>query len=118
MRFFVGGGQQLVAEDLTNIPEIDLKNGQSVDINNETKIITGTDPWVESASINVDNNGKLISRYSDFSYTDINIKNNSNATFENGSWIEYPNFHIINNLGIIISIIHIVFHMKSPFSFH
>lgn len=76
------GGQQLVAEDLNNIPIINLIASwhHSVDINKETKIITGY-PW--ESSINVDNNGTLISRVSEFrGPTDINI-NNSKATFEN-----------------------------------
>ena len=56
----VGGGQ-LVAEDLNDI--IDLEDYQLVNINNETKIITGNP---EGAIINVKNNGELISRVSDF----------------------------------------------------
>ncbi|WP_086238513.1 hypothetical protein [Campylobacter devanensis] len=62
--------QQLVAGDLNNIPIIELGDYwdnigyfQSVDINKETKIITGT---TTNASINVDNNGKLISRVPSF----------------------------------------------------
>lgn len=98
----VGGGvQQLVAGDLNNIPIIDLGNYwdigysyQSVDINKETKIITGT---ATDASINVDNNGKLISRVSFFFQAGINIKNNSNTIFENEASIEHPYLHIINN---------------------
>ena len=88
------GGQQLVAEDL---PIIDLRGSvwhHSVDINKETKIITGN-PW--ESSINVDNNGKLISRVLEFrGPTDINI-NNSKAIFENGIAIRNPHLHIINN---------------------
>lgn len=101
MRFLLGGVQQLVAGDLNNIPIIDLGNYwdigysyQSVDINKETKIITGT---ATDASINVDNNGKLISRVSFFFQAGINIKNNSNAIFENEASIEHPYLHIINN---------------------
>lgn len=96
-----GGGQQLVAGDLNNIPIIDLGNYwdigysyQSVDINKETKIITGT---ATDASINVDNNGKLISKVRSFFQAGINIKNNSNAIFENDVFIEHPYLHIINN---------------------
>ncbi|WP_299043269.1 hypothetical protein, partial [uncultured Campylobacter sp.] len=78
----VGGGQ-LVAEDF-----------YIVNINNETKIITGH-PW--ESSINVDNNGTLISRVSEFrGPTDINI-NNSKAIFENRIAIRNPHLHIINN---------------------
>lgn len=101
MRFLLGGVQQLVAGDLNNIPIIDLGNYwdigysyQSVDINKETKIITGT---ATDASINVDNNGKLISRVSFFFQAGINIKNNSNTIFENEASIEHPYLHIINN---------------------
>ncbi|WP_289243058.1 autotransporter outer membrane beta-barrel domain-containing protein [uncultured Campylobacter sp.] len=78
-------GGQLVAEDLNSIPEIDLSLSmdigylQSVDINQETKIIIGTDT---DASINVDKNGELISMVRTFRYADISIKNNSNAFFE------------------------------------
>ena len=75
------GGQQLVAEDVNNI--IDLGNyfwGQSVDINEETKTITGT--AAPGVIINVDNNGELISEVPlTFSQTGINIKNNSTAVF-------------------------------------
>lgn len=72
------GGQQLVAEDLNNI--IDIQDYQSVEIDNETKTITGTAPT--GASINVDNNGELISKVQTFfGTTNINIKNNSNAIF-------------------------------------
>lgn len=91
----VGGGQ-LVAEDSNNIPIINLIASwhHSVDINKETKIITGY-PW--ESSINVDNNGTLISRVSEFrGPTDINI-NNSKATFENHTIIRYPHFHITDN---------------------
>ncbi|ARR01528.1 autotransporter domain protein [Campylobacter vicugnae] len=93
----VGGGQQLVAENSNNI--IDLGNyvGQSIDINQETKTITGTDT---DASINVDNNGELISEVPIFVGADINIKNNSNAIFESEEslvYIEHPYLHIINN---------------------
>ena len=102
------GGQQLVAEDLNNIPTIDLGNYwdtgysyQSVDINNETKIITGT-PM--NASINVDNNGELISEVrSFFGTTDINIKNNSKAIFKNDPFIRYPHLHIINNSTVVFN---------------
>ena len=88
------GGQQLVAEDLNSI--IELVNRQSVNINNETKTITGDDPF--GVSINVDNNGTLISRVSQFRIrSDINIKNNSNAIFENEVVMQNPHLHIINN---------------------
>ncbi|WP_086249194.1 autotransporter family protein [Campylobacter vicugnae] len=91
----VGGGQQLVAEDLNNIPEIELENFQSVKINNETKIITGNP---EGVSIKVENNGKLISRVSEFLNTSgINIKNNSNAIFENEVLLEWPRLRITDN---------------------
>ena len=102
-----GGGQQLVAGDLNNIPIIDLGNYwdigysyQSVDINKETKIITGT---TTDASINVDNNGKLISRVPSFFQAGISIKNNSNAIFENEVFIEHPNLHIINNSTVVFN---------------
>ena len=94
----VGGGQQLVAEDLNNT--IDLGNYsyyQPVDINQETKTITGD---ATDASINVDNNGELISGVPIFAGADINIKNNSNAIFESEAsevYIEHPYLHIINN---------------------
>ena len=94
----VGGGQQLVAEDSNNI--IDLENYsyyQPVDINQETKTITGD---ATDASINVDNNGELISGVPIFVGADINIKNNSNAIFESEAsevYIEHPYLHIINN---------------------
>lgn len=89
------GGQQLVAEDLNNIPEIELENFQSVKINNETKIITGNP---EGVSIKVENNGKLISRVSEFLNTSgINIKNNSNAIFENEVLLEWPRLRITDN---------------------
>ena len=92
------GGQQLVAEDLNNT--IDLGNYsyyQPVDINQETKTITGD---ATDASINVDNNGELISGVPIFVGADINIKNNSNAIFESEAsevYIEHPYLHIINN---------------------
>ena len=94
----VGGGQQLVAEDSNNT--IDLGNYsyyQPVDINQETKTITGD---ATDASINVDNNGELISGVPIFVGADINIKNNSNAIFESEAsevYIEHPYLHIINN---------------------
>lgn len=98
MRFLLGGGQQLVAEDSNNT--IDLGNYsyyQPVDINQETKTITGD---ATDASINVDNNGELISGVPIFVGADINIKNNSNAIFESEAsevYIEHPYLHIINN---------------------
>ena len=91
------GGQQLVAEDVNDIIDLGdyLETGvynQSVDINNKTKIITGN-PF--DVRINVDNNGELISRVPFFyGQTDINIQNNSKATFENEVTIETSNFHI------------------------
>lgn len=96
MRFLLGG--QLVAEDSNNT--IDLGNYsyyQPVDINQETKTITGD---ATDASINVDNNGELISGVPIFVGADINIKNNSNAIFESEAsevYIEHPYLHIINN---------------------
>ena len=102
-----GGVQQLVAGDLNNIPIIELGDYwdnigyfQSVDINKETKIITGT---TTNASINVDNNGKLISRVPSFFQAGISIKNNSNAIFENEVFIEHPNLHIINNSTVVFN---------------
>lgn len=92
------GGQQLVAEDSNNT--IDLGNYsyyQPVDINQETKTITGD---ATDASINVDNNGELISGVPIFVGADINIKNNSNATFENEVYIENPNFHINDSTAV------------------
>ncbi len=108
MRFLLGGVQQLVAGDLNNIPIIELGDYwdtgigyfQSVDINKETKIITGT---TTNASINVDNNGKLISRVPSFFQADISIKNNSNAIFENEVSIEHPYLHIINNSTVVFN---------------
>lgn len=94
----VGGGQQLVAEDSNNT--IDLGNYsyyQPVDINQETKTITGD---ATDASINVENNGELISEVLNFVDAKINIKNNSNAIFESEAsevYIEHPYLHIINN---------------------
>lgn len=101
-----GGVQQLVAGDLNNIPIIELGDYwdtgyfQSVDINKETKIITGT---TTDASINVDNNGKLISRVPFFFQAGISIKNNSNAIFENEVSIEHPYLHIINNSTVVFN---------------
>lgn len=92
------GGQQLVAEDSNNT--IDLGNYsyyQPVDINQETKTITGD---ATDASINVENNGELISEVLNFVDAKINIKNNSNAIFESEAsevYIEHPYLHIINN---------------------
>ncbi|MBR2149450.1 MAG: hypothetical protein IJ965_08510, partial [Campylobacter sp.] len=94
----VGGGQQLVAEDSNNIIDLGNYSYQTVDINNEKKIITGNS---EGAVINVKNNGELRSEVSDFFYTDINIKKNSNATFENEVWLDNPKLHIKNNSNAI-----------------
>lgn len=94
----VGGGQQLVAEDSNNT--IDLGNYsyyQPVDINQETKTITGD---ATDASINVNNNGELVSEVPIFVGADISIKNNSNATFENEVYIENPNFHINDSTAV------------------
>ena len=89
----IGGGQQLVAED--EIINLENSWGQSIDINNETKTITGDH---EGAIINVNNNGTLISNVSSFfRQTDINIENNSKATFENRVLIENLHLHIIDN---------------------
>ncbi|MBR2164034.1 MAG: hypothetical protein IJ953_04055, partial [Campylobacter sp.] len=88
----VGGGQQLVAEDLNIF--IDLEHYDPIYVNKETKIITG-------ASINVNNNEELI--YMDslfFHRTGINITNNSNATFENEVIIVNPNFHINDSTAV------------------
>lgn len=99
MRFLLGG-QQLVAEDLNGIPVIDLEFSrytgylQSVDINNEKIIITGTHT---DANINVDNNGELRSWVSTFQFADISIKNNSNAIFYRDSLISWSYLHIIHN---------------------
>lgn len=85
MRFLLGGGQQLVAEDVNDIPEIRLRHSQdtgylqSVDINSEKKSIIGD---ATDAIINVDKNGELISYIVSFVQADINIKNNSNAIFD------------------------------------
>ncbi|WP_086276882.1 autotransporter family protein [Campylobacter vicugnae] len=97
MRDSCGGGQ-LVAEDLNDI--IDLGNYsyyQPIDINKETKTITGD---ATDASINVDNNGELISEVPIFVDADISIKNNSNATFKNEVYIENPNFHINDSTAV------------------
>lgn len=100
MRFLLGGGQQLVAEDLNGIPVIDLEFSrhtgylQSVDINNEKIIITGIHT---DANINVDNNGELRSWVSTFQFADISIKNNSNAIFNRDSLISWSYLHIIHN---------------------
>ena len=91
----VGGGQQLVAEDVNNT--INLEDYQSVNINKETKIITGAST---DASIRVNNNGELISEVPIFVGADISIKNNSNATFENEVYIENPNFHINDSTAV------------------
>ncbi|MBE6430565.1 MAG: autotransporter outer membrane beta-barrel domain-containing protein [Campylobacter sp.] len=97
---FLLGGQQLVAEDLNGIPVIDLEFSrytgylQSVDINNEKIIITGTHT---DANINVDNNGELRSWVSTFQFADISIKNNSNAIFYRDSLISWSYLHIIHN---------------------
>lgn len=94
------GGQQLVAEDLNGIPVIDLKFSrytgylQSVDINNEKIIITGTHT---DANINVDKNGELRSWVSTFQFADISIKNNSNAIFYHDPLISWSYLHIIHN---------------------
>ena len=93
----VGGGQ-LVAEDLNNIIDFSLSMDigylQSVDINQETKIITGTDT---DASINVDKNGELMSMVRTFRYADISIENNSNAIFYHDPLISWSYLHIIHN---------------------
>lgn len=94
------GGQQLVAEDLNGIPVIDLEFSrytgylQSVDINNEKIIITGTHT---DANINVDKNGELRSWVSTFQFADISIKNNSNAIFYHDPLISWSYLHIIHN---------------------
>lgn len=94
------GGQQLVAEDLNGIPVIDLEFSrytgylQSVDINNEKIIITGTHT---DANINVDKNGELRSWVLTFQFADISIKNNSNAIFYHDPLISWSYLHIIHN---------------------
>lgn len=90
------GGQQLVAEDLSNIQEIGLGHyqGQSVNINNEKKIIS---EFAIDVAINVNNNGELISAVPHFSETGISIKNNSNATFYYDTNMQHSYLHIINN---------------------
>lgn len=88
------GGQQLVAEDLTNIPEIHLEDYQSVKINSEKKIIDGI---ATNATINVDNNGELISAVVNFDFANISIKNNSNAIFYYDPHISRSYLHIIDN---------------------
>lgn len=106
----VGGGQQLVAEDLNDMIDLGNSVGQSVKIDNETKNITGYRPW--DVSINVDNNGELISGVSSFfGKTYINIKNDSKATFENELYnevyIEYPNFHINDSTAVFNDMLYI-----------
>ncbi|MBR6610959.1 MAG: hypothetical protein IKK93_01810, partial [Campylobacter sp.] len=93
------GGQQLVAEneiiDLGNY----FLNGdyyQSVDINKDTKTITGA---ITDARINV-NNGELISEVLNFFEAKINIQNNSNATFKNEVYMLNPNFHINDSTAV------------------
>lgn len=91
----VGGGQ-LVAEDVNNIINLEnsLYTGYSVDINNKTKTITGD---ITDATINVADNGELISEVLNFFEAKINIQNNSKATFENRVLIENLHLHIIDN---------------------
>lgn len=91
------GGQQLVAEDSNNIIDLENYYGQSIDINQDTKTITGAST---DASIRVNNNGELISEVPIFVGADISIKNNSNATFENEVYIENPNFHINDSTAV------------------
>ena len=90
------GGQQLVAEDLNNIIDLENYTGQPIYINEETKTITGAHT---DATIIV-NNGELISEVPQFAYAGININNNSNATFENEVYIENPNFHINDSTAV------------------
>lgn len=92
-------GGQLVAEDLNDIINLEnyLYTGYSVDINEDTKTITGAST---DASIRVNNNGELISEVPIFVGADISIKNNSNATFENEVYIENPNFHINDSTAV------------------
>lgn len=73
---------------------MDIGYLQSVDINQETKIITGTDT---DASINVDKNGELMSMVRTFRYADISIENNSNAIFYHDPLISWSYLHIIHN---------------------
>lgn len=98
MRFLLGGGQQLVAEDSNNIYILledsrDTGYLQSVNINNAKKIIMGV---TTDASINVDN-GELISEVLSFSQADININNNSNATFEYNAIMYNAHLHITDS---------------------
>ena len=93
-----GGGQQLVAEDSNNIYILledsrDTGYLQSVNINNAKKIIMGV---TTDASINVDN-GELISEVLSFSQADININNNSNATFEYNAIMYNAHLHITDS---------------------
>lgn len=92
----VGGGQQLVAEDVNDIIDLENYYGQPIYINEETKTITGAHT---DATIIV-NNGTLISEVPIFVGADISIKNNSNATFENEVYIENPNFHINDSTAV------------------
>ena len=92
------GGQQLVAEDSNNIYILledsrDTGYLQSVNINNAKKIIMGV---TTDASINVDN-GELISEVLSFSQADININNNSNATFEYNAIMYNAHLHITDS---------------------
>lgn len=92
------GGQQLVAEDSNNIYILledsrDTGYLQSVNINNAKKIIMGV---TTDASINVDN-GELISEVLSFSQADININNNSNATFEYNAIMYNTHLHITDS---------------------
>lgn len=93
----VGGGQQLVAEDLSNI--IDLENaGKSVYINNETRIIIGDVVW---SYINVDNNEELTFDVSgNILESYIEINNNSNATFKDVGFIHHSGLHINDSTAV------------------
>lgn len=101
----VGGGQQLVAGTFYDI--INLENGQSVKIDNETKNIRGDDP--RYVSINVDNNGTLESHIISFVQANINIKNNSNAIFErhpslNRNFTDYDSkIYVVNDSKLEIN---------------
>lgn len=92
----IGGGQQLVAEDVNDIIDLENYTGQPSYINEETKTITGIHT---DASIIV-NNGELISEVPQFVYAGINIQNNSNATFKNEVIIQNPYLHINNSTAV------------------
>lgn len=94
----VGGGQQLVAEDLSNIIDLGDSWGESVYINNETRIIIGD---VVFRYINVDNNEELTFDVSgNILESYIEINNNSNATFKDVGFIHYSGLHINDSTAV------------------